>query len=345
MKSGKNGEVEQILIGGLLGDGAVYKRSKNTAYYSEVHSIKQRGYTSWKNVRLGKLLRTKTRIYNQYEKQQMKYYKKISIHSKSLPELVPYRNLFYPFGKKVVTKDILNRVNELGLTVWYCDDGSYHFTQKVVRLMTDSFSYNEQVIIKKWFKEKWKLKCAISKRKTGSFYLNFNVSESEKFLNIIKDYMPHPMIYKLGHLWDGNNIKIKAALRKDSLLKKKHYIENKERILRRQKEYRNNEDVKKRERIVKQIYYQKNKERILERCKRYQERQKESITRREKEYRNKNAARISERKKLYYVENREKILKRQSDYNKKSEIKERKKLYDKERYLRRGVTNTVRKKT
>jgi len=103
---------------------------------------------------LGKLLHIKTRIYNQYEKQQKKYYKKISMRSKSLPELVSYRNLFYPSGKKAVTKDILNKVNELGLTVWYCDDGSYHFTQRAVRLMTDSFSHNEQVIIQKWFKDK-----------------------------------------------------------------------------------------------------------------------------------------------------------------------------------------------
>ena len=81
MKNEINEDVGQILLGSLLGDGAVYYnkgRYKNKAFYSEVHSINQKEYALWKNVRLFEKLCTRTRTYQQYEKEQEKYYSKIN---------------------------------------------------------------------------------------------------------------------------------------------------------------------------------------------------------------------------------------------------------------------------
>ncbi|NIO23292.1 MAG: hypothetical protein GTN38_04680 [Candidatus Aenigmarchaeota archaeon] len=335
MKEKINEESKQILLGSLLGDGAVYQRAKNTSYYSEVHSIKQKDYLLWKNAICFEKFDSKIRTYKGYEKKQGKYYEKIGVYSRSLNNLLIYRKLFYPNGIKKVRQEILDQINGLGLAIWYCDDGSYHLTKKVVRIMTDSFSYSEQRIIQKWFKGKWNLHCKIIKRKRGSFYIKFDAKESEKFLNLIKHHVPDSMLYKLGHLWEGNSKKIEEALKRESIIKQKYYLKNKEKILRRQSTYRKRAEIKRRERLVKQEYYRKNKEKILKRCKIYRRGNKEKIRDQKRIYYNKNIKKIKERQRRCYFENKEKILKRQIAYNKRPEIKERKRIYDRKRYLRK----------
>ena len=68
MKNEINGKIKQILIGSLLGDGSVYSRSKGTAYYQEIHSIKQKDYLNWKNNNCFKIFKTRIRINKVFNK-------------------------------------------------------------------------------------------------------------------------------------------------------------------------------------------------------------------------------------------------------------------------------------
>jgi len=333
MKTKIDEKTKQILLGSLLGDGSVYSRSKKSAIYIETHSKKQKEYLIWKNDKCFNFFGGKIIDYKQYEKVQKKYYEKTRLYSRQLAILLDYRDIFYPKGKKKISSEILNQLNELGLAIWYCDDGNYHILGKNVRIMTDCFSYKEQKIIQKWFKKRFDLKCKITKRNTGRYFIEFNRNESNKFLKIVKNCIPTPMKYKLGHLWEGNSEILKSALRRASLRQKKYYIKNKETILEKQNKYRKKSSVKKRERITKHIYYLNNRKYILKRTKKYRDENKEKTRTRTIRYRKENLEKVRKREKQYYIKNREKILRRQIEYNRRLEIRKQKKEYDKQRYM------------
>lgn len=64
-------------------------------------------------------------------------------------------------AKKVVKSNILSRIDELSLAIWYMDDGSlctysrHGKTYRTLALHTDSFSYEECVSIQKMFYDKF----------------------------------------------------------------------------------------------------------------------------------------------------------------------------------------------
>lgn len=116
---------------------------------------------------------------------------------------------------------------------------------------------------------------------------------------------------------------------KEKLLKKRkeYYENNKEEILEKIKDqYKNNRDE-----ILKQKKerYKNNKEEILEKSKQYRENNKDEIAKRKKNYYEKNKEEISKKNKKRYENNKENILKRNKNYyeNNKEEILKKNKEY------------------
>ena len=133
-------EVEkQVVLGGLLGD--LHCRISETSLYAHLqgaHCEKQKDYLLWK-VSLLKRLRCRVRktVINAY------WYE-----SKNFKTLNRYHSLFYDTGRKQVSRNILDMLNDFGLLIWYLDDGSYSKRDKDINLYTNGFSYSEQLIIK-----------------------------------------------------------------------------------------------------------------------------------------------------------------------------------------------------
>ena len=109
-----------------------------------------------------------------------------------------YRNLFYKEGKKVVIQDILNQLNPQSLAIWICDDGSYNNKQGYIILCTNSFSFEEHELIKKFFEKRFDLSPTIGFRDGRYYYLRFKQEDSKKLIEIIKPFIPESMIYKIG---------------------------------------------------------------------------------------------------------------------------------------------------
>ena len=167
-----------------------------------------------------------------------------------------YRELFYPNGKKIVTREILDKLDPLGLAVWYLDDGSYDYSHKRLNIATNGFTLIENKIIHQYFKEKWNIDCKIQKAKTH-YYIRFNKEYTNKFIELIKTHIMQipSMTYKIGLDEDRkilaktkqeNYSKINKSLRHNYYLKnreryrdweKEYYQQNKEEILFKQKEY------------------------------------------------------------------------------------------------------------
>lgn len=104
----------QLIVGTLLGDAScVLQRDGRNPYLRIGHSLKDIGYTEWK---YNYLLST-----NLLQSPIDKYG---SFNTICHPKLWEFRTLFYLNGTKVITHEVLQALEPLGLAVWYMDDGS-----------------------------------------------------------------------------------------------------------------------------------------------------------------------------------------------------------------------------
>ena len=316
-------KVHQIMLGSLLGDMHCKKEFLNSNI-EETHSIKQKDYLAWKYSNLkdqldiklyflnNPLCKTKDKIYIRQTE--------IRLRSRVSKKLNIYRDLFYNNGKKVLTQDILNQLDTLGLASWYCDDGHYDPRNNIVEVHTEGFSVNENQLLKKWFSERWNINVNFKKDNSkNKVLLRFPVKETEKFFNLIKKHifdMPQSMWYKLGHVWSGNSEIInKAKLNKS----------------RRTKLYQSKKEVKLRRNQQAKDFYHRNKEKILKEKVEYRKTEKYKHYIKKYFLRSDVKSRIRAYQKIYRQnpEYKRKALIYKREYRKRPKVKEKIRFYNK----------------
>lgn len=202
---------EQVLIGSLLGDGGIYKYN-NASYpiYKEGHSIKQKNYLLWKKEYLPfetSIKYIEKTIFS-YPKLKKSYLcnSTIFLVSKQKEILLNYYYMFYNKGRKHIHLEILNKLDVLGLLVWILDDGSYHYRTKTIRLSTDSFSFNEHLLIKNHLNNKYGFDIRIY-QKESRYNIYFTAKDVIKLMDLFQPHiskLPQNILYKLG--FDTNRL-------------------------------------------------------------------------------------------------------------------------------------------
>lgn len=198
----------QLILGSLLGDAGINKDKRYEGYeFAERHSLSQIEYLKWKNEHLNF-------NFSIYEKKNVCAIRK---NNKIFKE---YRELFYPKGTKIVTKEVLNKLNPLGLAIWHMDDGNYSYKTDVIRLYTQAFKLEGNRIIKEWFKKRLNIDTKIKRiyrkdRRKEYFYTELNHHNAKKFIDVIKNNVIQPMEYKIG-LDDKRRKDAKAKLKEYS---------------------------------------------------------------------------------------------------------------------------------
>jgi len=287
----------QVFIGSLLGDGNLFLKDGKYVSYNEMHSLNQKDYLLWKMRLMSKILNFagSPYIFNKYDKRTKKEYSTIKINSSDSKKLKKYYNFFYKKGIKIVPRELLYKLDGLGLAIWYQDDGTYYYGSYRCSIATDNFDYNEHILIKKFLKDKFDLKCEIYK-KAEKFYISFTRKNTDIFLRIVEPYIHKSLVYKLGHLGLSNEDKIVRAKKNVSKNKKSYYIKNREKIINYQREYKKNNP----EKIKKQLkdYYNRNKENVKKQHKDYYNKNKELILKKSREYQKKNRDKINKRKRI-----------------------------------------------
>lgn len=179
-------ELDQFLLGSLLGDGGVYRKSENNAYYQETHCMEQKEYAEWKRSILSKTFLTRnytsTGGYNTTEQY------KISTGN------TPLLNKWTSFKK---TFDGIERLGPLGLAVWYMDDGC---KGRGLRLSTEGFSYEQQIILRDLLKSNFNIHVEIKPSKGKYYFLQGSIEDQYKLYEICKNYIHPSMLYKFDHL-------------------------------------------------------------------------------------------------------------------------------------------------
>lgn len=184
---------KQVILGTLLGDGSLNYPHSRSKYpkLRYTHGINQKQYVEEK-AEILKDLKPVVRIV------ENKGFGKHSVilDTSCISYFKEIYDLLYPKGK-VVTKEYLDLINEVGLAFWFMDDGSYRRNQG--RLHTEGFSKAENELIADWFLDKWDIEAIVSlDRRKNLYYLRFCKEQFERLVALIYPYVTKSMRYKVG---------------------------------------------------------------------------------------------------------------------------------------------------
>lgn len=194
----------QICYGGLLGDFGIHAYSKNRLagnYLECYHGEKQVPYLKWIQEEFKNFdckFNEWTRYWEEYGREYTRYWITTACH----PTFTELRQFVYAdsgLGEhKVVTREWLDKLEPLGLAVWFMDDGTLQTQTRHVCLCTQGFSYNEHLLIQQYFKEKWQIATSIPRSgKDGQYYIYFIADGSKKFVKLIRPFLLEMFHYKI----------------------------------------------------------------------------------------------------------------------------------------------------
>lgn len=211
------------LIGMMLGDSSMTSyvlksnphlsvRKRTRVQFSTTHAEKYLEYLLWKESILRAYVKFGVLIVDKYhEKEGFIYYRKTSL-VKSSKNLVYLYERFYKKGRKTLDIKLLHRLTDLGLAIFFMDDGSLtpHSYKKdgsiralKLRLHTCNFNYAEHLVLKKYFSELG-VDFNITKDKK---YFCLSTGKKESIINFFTKIIPFVMMidcmfYKIKPYFD-----------------------------------------------------------------------------------------------------------------------------------------------
>lgn len=191
MKTKITKESRNLLIALLLGDGTI----SNNNVFKLSHCEQQTDYLLWKIKQLNKnALKNnglKTYISTKgYNVGKTVVYSQISI----LPFIKVLRRVFYKPHKTIGNRKLLNRLDAMGIAIWYMDDGHINIRKTgnkihgfYIKIATCVDEQQIQTVID-YFKEVWNV--SFYRFKEGNGYsLCCGTREGLKFIDIVKPYV------------------------------------------------------------------------------------------------------------------------------------------------------------
>lgn len=190
--AGSGHEANGALIGMLLGDSSMNKAAN--AVLLTGHALRHRDYLDFKfkflEPYLGGTIRERL-----HKGDGDKWKDRMAVHwwTKALKRLNHHYNDFYPNGKKIVKKSVLNRLTPLGLAFWFMDDG-YVYTDitpnetkvfKGIALCTNCYDAKSIQTIRDWFKTQLNMDFTVDSRNV----IHSTAESGWRFLAIVKPFV------------------------------------------------------------------------------------------------------------------------------------------------------------
>ena len=177
----------QVFLTSQLGDGHIQTTNSNSTYYST--NCKFEEYIDFKSTLLGNMFKHKAlKLNNGYSKTPI-----YVMNSKASSALL---NI-----KRMSIVDIINNLDELGIALWFYDDGSLHKSKLFYNLSTHKFSkeIQEKVFIPFFNKLGIYPKLRIERKKDGRIFYYLCIgkfSGAIKISNILSKYPVNCYSYK-----------------------------------------------------------------------------------------------------------------------------------------------------
>ena len=118
----------------------------------------------------------------------------------SHPSFTEIWNLFYfnKSNKKSIKKDlVLKHLTDKGLAYWIMCDGSIQKDLLTMVLHTQSFSYEENLLLSNELNEKFKLNSQVISHKKKYWVIKFHSNDALNLRNLIKPYIHSSLNYKI----------------------------------------------------------------------------------------------------------------------------------------------------
>ena len=195
---------KEILYGSLLGDA---KRTSSSSV-GFCQGTKQRDYLLWKYLEFENVASAlpKDTVYKGESGSSLHNY---SFYTKANTDVEKAVGLFYGQGSKEVCEEILDALTPLSLAVWYQDDGSVGFNERLTAspalccsFCTESFSVESCLLLRRWMKSKYDIDTILRNRHVGKGTFRIHaagISDSEKLASVIKPYLLPMFQYKVDH--------------------------------------------------------------------------------------------------------------------------------------------------
>lgn len=181
---------KEILVGSLLGDGALRKQGTRTNALLEVnHSFQYREYVDWKWKNFEEFVKTppKSRHGNG---NRIAY----RFTTQSLPLFTEYYLKYYSSGKKAVSTDLI--LTNLMLSVWFMDDGSK--SRNTFYLNTQQFDLVSQKILMNILDRDLGIKSSLNRDKQY-FRIRIRTESAGLFRNIVAPHLLPCFRYKIDY--------------------------------------------------------------------------------------------------------------------------------------------------
>jgi len=266
-----NNEEFQVLIGGLLGDGCItIPTGCKNAIYEEPKKLSDKEYLEWK-----------AKILQRFDPKFCYADSYVKLYTRVHPELTELRRRWYPNGKKIVVFDDVEKLDALGLAIWYQDDGSFVPSSRVCEIC-NGFSPKEGEMLRELFQKKWGLSPGL-RLHVSKHELYFCGERRRKFLEIVGPFI-HPCM------------KRKTAT-PENLEKYRKYLKNLAERCR--KRYHSDPEYR---------------AQVLQQGKKYRETHREKVFQRKKIHYQKYKEKYQKMHRMYYLKNREKISAKSREY-------------------------------
>ena len=207
MKTKITKESRNLLIAMLLGDGTI----SNNYVFKMAHCAEQKDYLEWKIKQLNNHGLRNNGIKSYIKTKGFNigvpvYYTQLNI----IPFIKVLRRVFYKEKKIIGNRKLLNRLDAMGVAIWYMDDGHINIRKDkngrpmgfYIRISTCEPKQEVQIIID-YFKEVWDINFYMfhEGRKEDSYSLCCGTKEGLKFISLVKPYVEQvpSMLHKIQY--------------------------------------------------------------------------------------------------------------------------------------------------
>ena len=186
-----------LILSMLLGDGYAYGKKEKLLEFC--HSTKQLGYAEWKMNLLKKNVHPDTKMTNKKH-----YPPQVRVFTPRHHRVTSAYKKIYVDGRKHMTMDILEKITDIGVAIWYMDDGNAIWRNKTnsgntpllirpqgIQLNTHAYSREDNELISKWFLEKYNVLFRLYTEKRGNttFLRSTRKEHINRFVDIVYPYV------------------------------------------------------------------------------------------------------------------------------------------------------------
>jgi len=185
------------IVGMILGDAFLQSTGKQNARLRLEHGIKQKEYLLWKVSLLQNYFQAKPQFLSRFNPIWKRTYQYIRIQSTSSLDIGKFQKLFYKEKKKIIPQNIAKLFKyPLTLAIWFMDDGYYYLRDKMSYIYIPRFEKENLQKLLTTLSKNFHLLPQVKEKKKG-LVLVFNVIETKKLMELIKQFIIPEMRYKI----------------------------------------------------------------------------------------------------------------------------------------------------